>query len=126
MKNTRRFGVGVDVEDIGRFAGLRRVKDAAFLRKIFTVRELDYCFSKKDPAPHLAARFSAKEALVKALHGLGVSRISLAEIEIVNGRGSVPRVVLKRDVKALEGYRIEVSLSHSATVAIAFALILLR
>ena len=40
MKNARGFGVGVDIEDIGRFAELRRVKDKLFLQKIFTSREL--------------------------------------------------------------------------------------
>lgn len=121
MKKKEQFGIGVDIEDIARFAPLRRTKDATFLKKIFTARELDYCFSKKDPAPHLAARFCAKEAVVKALHSFRYSGASYGDIEIANGLGNVPRVSLKK--RALKEYRVEVSLSHSGTSAIAFALV---
>lgn len=120
MKKESQFGIGVDIEDIGRFAGLRRAKDGPFLKKIFTAGELDYCFSKKNAAPHLAARFCAKEAVVKALSGLGVSGVSYADVEIVSGARSVPRVVLKRN----KGVRVAISLSHSKGVAIALALAL--
>ena len=121
MKKESQFGIGVDIEDIGRFAGLRRAKDGPFLKKIFTAGELDYCFSKKNAAPHLAARFCAKEAVVKALHG--VAALSYTDIEIVSSR-KVPRVVLRKS--SLKEYRAEISLSHSGGMAIAFALVRTR
>ena len=123
MKKESQFGIGVDIEDIGRFAGLRRAKDGPFLKKIFTAGELDYCFSKKNAAPHLAARFCAKEAVVKALHGVGAAALSYTDIEIVSSR-KVPRVVLRKG--SLKEYRAEISLSHSGGMAIAFALVRTR
>ncbi|OGG71139.1 holo-[acyl-carrier-protein] synthase [Candidatus Kaiserbacteria bacterium RIFCSPHIGHO2_12_FULL_53_13] len=119
MKNARGFGVGVDIEDIGRFAELRRVKDKLFLQKIFTSRELDYCFSKNDPAPHLAARFCAKEAIVKALHSLGESDMSYADIEIIKLSRGAPYV---RFVREQNDLHVSISLSHTKDIALASAL----
>jgi holo-[acyl-carrier protein] synthase len=38
-----------------------------FLNRIFTEEEQIYCLAKKDPVPHLAARFACKEAFIKAI-----------------------------------------------------------
>jgi holo-[acyl-carrier protein] synthase len=59
------FGIGVDIESIERFVKLDRAKDSRFLAKIFTEKELDYCFKYKSPAEHLAVRYAGKEAVIK-------------------------------------------------------------
>ena len=64
------ISVGVDIEEISRFAFKTLEKDSAFLNRIFTKNELDYCIKKANPAPHLTARFCAKEAVVKAMSNL--------------------------------------------------------
>ena len=113
------FGLGVDAEEVARFKGLGRTKDKAFLAKIYTPRELAYCFSKKEPAPHLAVRFSAKEAVTKALHGLGVTDIPYPNIEIIKGSGGAPHVRLSH---AHNDMYVVISLSHTNQIAIASAI----
>ena len=66
------IGIGLDLVDIARIeASIERFGDR-FTGKIFSESERKYCHRKKNPAPHYAARFAAKEACAKAL-GCGVS-----------------------------------------------------
>ncbi|GAB4177495.1 MAG: holo-ACP synthase [Geothermobacteraceae bacterium] len=67
----RTVGLGVDLVRVERFRDFLRRDKQALLQRLFTGDELAYCLPRKDPAPHLAARFAAKEALLKAL-GLGL------------------------------------------------------
>ena len=61
--------IGVDIEDISRFNNKTLENDSVFLEKIFTQNELEYCYKQKNYASSLAARFCAKEAVIKALSG---------------------------------------------------------
>ena len=108
---------GVDIEDISRIEKKTLENDTHFLTKIYTQKELDYCFSKKLPAPHLAARFCAKEAVIKALNSLN-PKITFSNIEILNHDTGAPYVVLHNIDLAVE---ISVSLSHDRDKAVAFA-----
>jgi len=63
-------GIGTDLTRIGRFEKFLKEKKAV-LERLFTDSEREYAMAKKFPAPHLAARFAAKEAFLKAL-GLGL------------------------------------------------------
>jgi holo-[acyl-carrier protein] synthase len=59
--------VGIDLVNV---ADVRQAVDdlgEPYLRRVFTAHELDYCNQSADPFPHLAARFAAKEAAIKAL-----------------------------------------------------------
>ena len=114
--NTNNFSIGVDIEKISRFRYLTRKKNAKFLDKIFTKKELDYCFSKKPPAQHLAVRFAAKEAIVKAISSLNKRIFPFDEIEIIGNTSGIPAADLK-------GYNIKISLSHCEGMAIAFTVI---
>ena len=68
------LGIGIDLIEIDRIRQAWQRHGERFLNRIFTDRELDYCLTKKDPAPSLAARWAAKEAVAKALGvGLGES-----------------------------------------------------
>jgi holo-[acyl-carrier protein] synthase len=113
--NLDNISVGVDIEQISRFKDLDRVRNFEFLNKIFTEREMDYCFSKKAPAQHLAVRFAAKEAIIKAFNSLGKTKLCLNKIEIIKDINEVPLVRVK-------GYNIKISLSHCKNEAIAFAI----
>lgn len=92
----------------------------------FTDAEVQYCRSQPSPAASFAARWAGKEAVFKAL---GVSSkgaaAALKDIEILPDEKGVPTAALHGDAKsAAEGRGIgavHVSLSHSETVAIAFA-----
>jgi holo-[acyl-carrier protein] synthase len=76
-------GLGTDLTRIERFRTFVRDNKAALLGRLFTQGERDYAYSKKDPAPHLAARFAAKESCLKAF-GLGWREgISWHDMEVV-------------------------------------------
>ena len=60
-------GVGTDIVAVGRIAALMHDSGTTFLERWFTPREIDYCSSKAVPSRHFAARFAAKEAVVKSL-----------------------------------------------------------
>jgi len=117
-----KFGIGVDIESIDRFAGLERTQDGSFLNKLFTRNELEYCYSKRMPAPHLAVRFAAKEAVIKALYSLGRPGSNYVDVEISNNEDGVPEVKLVKP--GFNDLRIKLSLSHCADKAIAFVVVL--
>lgn len=90
---------------------------------LFTAREQSYCAGKRRRLEHLAARFAAKEAVLKAF-GTGVGpRMRWTDVEIVNTSFGRPRVHLHGVVaevarrKGVTG--MDVSLSHTSEVAIA-------
>jgi holo-[acyl-carrier protein] synthase len=112
-------GVGIDLLEIERMErALERHPRLA--QRLFTEAELDYAGGRARPGRHLAARFAAKEAVVKAL-GLS-GGFGLKEIEVV--AGEPPRVRLSgRAAEAAAGRRVEISLTHSRenAAAVAFA-----
>jgi holo-[acyl-carrier protein] synthase len=59
-------GLGIDIVEIKRIRQLHERYGDRFLQRLFSVDETTYAFSRRDPYPHLAARFAAKEALIKA------------------------------------------------------------
>jgi holo-[acyl-carrier protein] synthase len=113
-------GIGVDIENIGRFNRAHASK-RNFLRKIFTEKELDYCYSKGNALPHLAVRFSGKEAVVKALSSVGIYNVPYYDIEIINGPDGSPSAKIQR--KGFGNITISISLSHSSDSCIAFAIV---
>ena len=118
--------VGVDLVDAQaletRFAGREDALDA-----VFTGAELMYCRKQQRPWTHLAARFAAKEALLKAL-GTGLSgAMRWSDIEIVRDPAGAPSLIVTGAVAdALRTQRMRVaslSLSHSTTHAIAVVML---
>ncbi len=112
-------GVGIDLLEIDRLErALERHPRLA--ERVFTDAERDYAAVRARPARHLAARFAAKEAVVKAL-GLS-GGFGLREIEIV--AGEPPTVRLSgRAAAAAAGEHIDVSLTHSREFAAAVAIV---
>jgi holo-[acyl-carrier protein] synthase len=76
------YGVGIDIVKIERMKEVVEKWGQRFLDRVFTKEEISYCYDKKDPYLSLAARFAAKEALVKAIGSAGP--VSLTDIEVVN------------------------------------------
>lgn len=108
------MAIGVDIEDIERFKG----KSDEFLNRVFTSQELEYCLKFSKPESHLAARFCAKEAVVKALTALEIEGISYNEIEVFHNEKHCPQI---RILKSLEkNITFQLSLSHDRSKAIAF------
>ncbi len=112
---------GIDIEDISRFEGKTLENDSKFLNRVFTESELDYCFSSKNPAPRLAARYCAKEAAVKALSNLHDGTIGYSKIEVLKREnGSVYLNIL---IDELKKYNYSLSISHDKDKAIASVIV---
>ncbi len=110
-------GIGIDLLEIARLErALKRHPRLA--KRVFTEAELDYAAARARPGRHLAARFAAKEAVVKALGNFG--GFGLGEVEIV--AGEPPTVRLSgRAAEAAGGAGIDISLTHSRDFAAAVA-----
>ena len=119
--------VGTDIVAVGRIAALMRDRGSAFLERWFTAGEIDYCSAKAVPSRHFAARFAAKEAVVKALPMAWDGPLPWRFIEIVNDPRGAPSVSLSGsilDAATNAGVgEIRVSLSHCHEYATAFALV---
>lgn len=117
------LGVGTDLVEVARVrAALGR--QPGLRERLFTEEEWAYAQRHRDPMPHLAARFAAKEAVMKAL-GVGWGRhAAWHEIEVVRERGGPPRIELSGSAAAtarrLGIVRLSLSLTHAANLAMAF------
>ena len=117
------FAIGTDIESIARFEKYAVDKSLAKKLKVFTDKELDYCFRAHQPAPHLAARFCAKEAVYKAFCALNnVDIPSFNEIEILNDKKGVPHVNITVDT--FKNFNCKITLSHNKDNAVAFVVLL--
>jgi holo-[acyl-carrier protein] synthase len=120
----RSVRVGVDLLPVARMARLA-AENPGIQETIFTPSELRYCQGKRRATEHLAGRFAAKEAVLKALGtGLG-QRMRWTDVEIVNGVLGRPLVRLYGEVAALAERLglcdLDVSLSHTSELAVAQA-----
>lgn len=121
------LGLGTDIVDIDRIRRAHERHGERFLGRIYTQEEQDYCLGMKDPYPHLAARFAAKEAVSKCF-GTGIgAEFSWTSVSIYKGSRQEPYARLDKKGKALlekmGGTEVLVSLSHTATLGHAVALI---
>lgn len=116
--------IGIDIVDVARFRGLL-ARRPSVLERLFTPAERVYAEARADPAERLAARFAAKEAIMKAL-GAGFGEVAFRDMEVVRPPGGKPGVRLSGRAAVLArragvvGWHL--SLSHSDTAAVAVAL----
>ncbi len=124
MKGSSVSGVGVDLIAIERIRRSVQKHGNAFLKRVFTKEERRFCEQKSVSAQHYAARFAAKEAIMKLLGTGWGNGIKWIDISINRTSGEAPRVELTGQACAvadrLNIQKIHVSLSHSSTHAIAF------
>ena len=116
-------GIGIDVCKVERISESLQRFGERMERRLFTPDELAYCRGFKDPIPHLAARFAAKEAASKAL-GTGIAGgIGWTQIEVVQPGGRQPS--LRLSGAALERFHAigatasHVSISHDGGLGVA-------
>lgn len=117
-------GIGCDIIEIERIA--RAIKRESFIQRVFTAKEATYCQSRgQQAAASFAARFAAKEAVLKAL-GTGLREGSLQEIAVANDALGKPLVQLSGHFAALSRQlgvkNIQISLSHSRDFAVAYVI----
>ncbi len=111
-------GIGIDVLEIERLEqALERRPGLA--RRVFSESEIAFASARRRPGRHLAVRFAAKEAALKAL---GLGGLRLHEIEVEGGGDSAPSLRLHGsalDLARRQGVELAVSLSHSREIATA-------
>lgn len=120
-------GIGVDLVRIPRMRDVIARWDERFLTRVFTDGEIAYCRGRRDPVPHFAARFAAKEAALKAL-GTGLRfGIRWRELEVKRNRGEAPVLVLSGRSREISrqrgGTRMLLALSHDGDYALAQAML---
>ena len=111
--------IGTDLVDIDRIQLSIDKYQAKFLDRVFSIKEQEYCQSKYRPSIHYAGRFAAKEAVIKSIKSSGYTQpIELNSIIILNNPDGSPSVVLNLSFKGT----VKVSISHTETHALAFAI----
>ncbi|HEX9747953.1 MAG TPA: holo-ACP synthase [Methylomirabilota bacterium] len=126
---SRVLGIGVDLTDMPRMRRVVARWDERFLQRVFTEQEIAYCRRRRDPIPHFAARFAAKEATLKAL-GTGLSMgVNWRELEVRRERGQAPTMTLSGRCHAIAqakggGYQVLLSLTHDGEYAMAQAMLI--
>ena len=120
------IGLGLDLVDIARFGGVLSRRPSAAGR-LFTDGERAYAATLANPVPSLAARFAAKEAVMKAL-GVGLGAFAFNEVEILRQPSGQPVLALAGGAAALAADRAVtswlVSLTHTDTAAAAVVIAL--
>lgn len=133
MKGSKRpvtSAIGIDIVEIKRLERTSKKWGKAFLRKVYTERELGYSMNKRFPYQHLAARFAAKEAIFKALGEVEKDFVGWKNIEILNDPNGKPMVrwhgQAERTRKKRRIQGAVVSLSHSDHYAVASAMLIFK
>jgi len=116
-------GIGTDLSRTARFEKFLVAGKEGVLLRLFTAGEREYALAKRNPAPHLAARFAAKEAFLKAL-GLGLrDGITWHDMEVVRDELGAPSLRLSGRAKEISGERginsIHLSYSHDGDYSMA-------
>ena len=122
------FGTGVDIVEVFRMRDAIDKWGDNFLKKIFTDREIGYSNSKRFSCQHFAARFAAKEAVVKAFGEPKKFPIKWTEIEVLNDDEGKPTIKFHEDALKLKNKKkvdsVILSMSHSKNYAIASVILL--
>ncbi len=121
------IGIGTDITEISRIGRMCTRHSDHFLKRVYTERELEYSGTSKQREEHLAARWAAKEAVMKALGTGWISGIRWTDIEVCNENGGKPYLNLYGGAgeiaKALGTKWIHLTLSHSGDYAVAFVIL---
>jgi len=121
------LGVGIDIIEVARVQASYEKFGERFLNRILHPNEVAYCLSHKSPAPFLAGRFAAKEAISKAF-GTGIgAQLGWRDMEVARRESGEPHVILREGGQRLFEVRrakaIHLSLSHTQNYAAATAVL---
>ena len=121
-RGDRIIGIGIDIEEVARVEDLATRYGERFVGRIFTDGEARYCLRRRAPAQHLAVRFSAKEAAMKALGTGRAHGVLWRDVEVVRD-GGPPQLRLhggaRRRFEALGATGTLLTMTHSRQLAIA-------
>lgn len=105
--------VGIDIVKISRFRNKEYGSNQKFYQNIFSKNEINYCLKYKDPYPHFAGRFAAKEAVIKATD----VKIRLNQI-VINKKKNNLEIKIKNILKP----NIVISISHEKEYSVAMSI----
>lgn len=114
---------GIDLTEVSRIGAMVAEHGDKFLERCFTQRERAYAGDRNRRDEHLAARFAAKEAVLKALGTGWAQGIAWTDVEVVLLPSGQPTLALSGKAaelaKQLGISRWVISLSHTESLAIA-------
>ena len=121
------LGVGIDIIEVARIRSSYERFGERFVNRILLPNEIAYCLSHKVPAPFLAARFAAKEAISKAF-GTGIgAQLGWQDMEVGRKESGEPFVILhgggRKLLEERKGRVVLISLSHTQEHAAAVAIL---
>ena len=121
------LGTGIDIIEVARIRASYDKFGERFLNRILRPAEIAYCLSHRNPAPFLAARFAAKEAISKAF-GTGIGKqLGWQDMEVGRKDSGEPFVILhgcgQRLFEQRGGRKFQLSLSHTDNYAAAMAIL---
>ena len=112
------LSVGTDIVNVSRIRSLIDKYNNKFLNKVFSDDEIAYCNKYSDSAIHYAGKFSAKEAVIKAISKNKTAEfVSYKDIVISNDEINKPFVISRK----VDTSNIELSISHTKEFAFSFA-----
>lgn len=110
-------GIGIDIVDIKRIKKL--VESTSFLKRFFTPDEIKYCQAGRNKFERIAARFAAKEAVIKAT---GLKNLPLKDIALIKDKTGKPSIKIKN--KKYSNLNVLISLSHTTDYACASVVVI--
>ncbi|MSO79310.1 MAG: holo-[acyl-carrier-protein] synthase [Acidimicrobiia bacterium] len=119
------IGLGTDLVEVARFRLAMERRGEPFVERLFSDEERAYADKQKDPSKSLAARFGAKEAVMKAM-GVGLWKFKLRDVEVVRAKSGAPSVALfgraaeMADERGIVDWQL--TLTHTETTALAIAI----
>ena len=121
------LGLGTDIVEVARIASSFLQHGEKFLNRVLLPDEIAYCLQHRQPAPFIAVRFAAKEAIAKAF-GTGIgAQLGWLDMEIRRHEAGAPFVVLhgqgEKLLAARGAKKLHVSLSHTENYAVATAIL---
>ena len=117
------IATGIDLVETARLEKVLARRGNRFRDRVFTAGEIEYCEQRGSRMASYAARFAAKEAVMKALGTGWGSGVAWREIEVICGAGGAPRLELTgialARFQSLGATSAHLSLTHSGGLAIA-------
>lgn len=128
MLNKIIAGIGIDIVEIPRLKRAIERWQESFLKRIFTDNEIKYSKARKFSYQHLAARFAAKEAVLKAIGDASIQKIEWRNVEVLNDEFGKPIIHLSGEAKKIKEQKdiseIIISMSHTRSYAVANAVLI--
>jgi phosphopantetheine--protein transferase-like protein len=120
-------GLGTDLVEVARFRLAMERQGDRLTERLFSEAEREYAGRQKDPTKSFAARFGAKEAVMKAM-GVGLWKFKLRDVEVIRAKSGAPSVALHGRAAEMATERgvtaWKLSLTHTETTAMAVAIAL--